>query len=155
MKIEKLKFVLSEIEAGGADSVLGDEYELVGDNNASFIVSLSDVCGKAVDQIALLEKERDESLERLEVQSSNVRDAQTMLAQSDLCNAELVADRDAILSRVDKDECIFTVDQIKVLLTAVEEYEDSDLSSIREDALCSEIEDVLNEMLKTQSEVSK
>lgn len=50
-----LKFHLESIEAGGSDLVDGDDYEMVGENEASWDVSISSLCGAALNRIEYLE----------------------------------------------------------------------------------------------------
>lgn len=58
-RIDLLRFELESIEAGGPEMVDTDTYEVTGDADASWELSLSAKCGEALAEIRRLERDRD------------------------------------------------------------------------------------------------
>lgn len=56
-RIDLLRFELESIEAGGPEMVDTDTYEVTGDADASWELSLSAKCGEALAEIRRLERE--------------------------------------------------------------------------------------------------
>lgn len=70
-----LKFHLESINAGGSELVEGDQYEMVGENNSSWGVSISGLAGEAKAHIDWMEQQLAAERERADALAAFAREA--------------------------------------------------------------------------------